>query len=194
LSEHATTSEILQSLAESDADSVSIGDVVAAMGLRVHGIALILFALPDAVPLPIPSLSMVLGFPLVVIAAHLLLFGEGSGLPQRALEAKVSSKALRVLARYGAPVLQALEFFSRPRLRAVLRYERWIGLVCLYLSILLLLPIPFVNFAPALCLVLIALGMVQRDGLLVAVGLAATAIMTVSIGFAAQWLAGLLGL
>lgn len=173
---------------------MSIGDVVAAMGLRVHGIALILFALPDAIPLPIPSLSIVLGIPLVFIAAHLVLFGESSGLPQRALEAKVSGKALRVLARYGAPVLQALEFVSRPRLRVVLRYERWIGLVCLYLSIMLLLPIPFVNFAPALCLVLVALGMVQRDGLLVAIGLAATAIMTVSLGFAAQWLARLLGL
>jgi hypothetical protein len=193
LSEHATTSEILRTLADSDEDSISVGDVVSAMGLRVHGIALILFALPDAAPLPIPSLSAVLGIPLVFIAAHLALFGEGSGLPQRALKAKVSGKVLRVLARFGAPVLQALEFFSRPRLRAVLRYERWIGLVCLYLSILLLLPIPFVNFAPALCLVLIALGMVQRDGLLTAIGLVATIVMTVSLGFAAQWLAGLFG-
>jgi hypothetical protein len=75
----------------------------------------------------------------------------------------------------------------------VLRYERVIGLVCLYLAILLLLPIPFVNFPPALCLVLIALGMVQRDGLLAAIGLGATAVMTLSLGFAAQWLANLLG-
>jgi hypothetical protein len=182
------TSEILQDLASSYEGAVTVKDIVAAMGLRAHGIALILFSLPDAIPLPIPSLSTVLGIPLVLIAFHLVLFGEGSGLPQRAMKARIPLRAIKLLARFGVPFLRALEYVTRPRLNVVLSYERWIGLVCLYLSLLLLLPIPFVNFPPALCLLLIALGMVQRDGVVVLVGLAATAAMTFSIAFAANWL------
>ncbi|MGH6923901.1 MAG: exopolysaccharide biosynthesis protein, partial [Propylenella sp.] len=63
--------------------------------------------------------------------------------------------------------------------------------VCLYLAILLLLPLPLLNFAPAVCLVAIALAMVQRDGILMLVGLAGTALLTLSLGFVAQWLSAL---
>lgn len=163
-----------------------------AMGSRAHGIALILFALPDTLPLPLPSLSAFLGVPLVVVAAHLVLFGEDSGLPERVLAARIPTRTLRVVTRYLAPVLEALEFITQPRLTAILRFERWLGLVCLLLAVLLLLPLPLVNFAPALCLVGIALGMVQRDGLLVIVSLLGTLLMTLSLGFVAGWLAGLL--
>lgn len=184
------TSSVLQALANSPEASVTVADIAAAMGLRAHGIALILFSLPEAIPLPVPSLSAILGIPLVAIAAHLALFGEGSGLPKRALSARIPVSAIRILARFTVPALRGLEFVTRPRLPVVLRRERLLGLVCLYLAVLLLLPIPFVNFPPALCLIAIALGMVQRDGLLVLVGLAATAVMTASLGFVARWIQG----
>jgi len=164
-----------------------------AMGSRAHGIALILFALPDALPLPIPSLSTVLGVPMVLVASHLVLFGEASTLPERVLAAQIPTSTLRFVARYLAPVLEFLELVTRPRLGGILRYERWLGLVCLYLAMLLLLPLPFVNFAPALCLVGLALGMVQRDGLLVMLSLAGTVLMTVSVGVIATWVTDFLG-
>jgi hypothetical protein len=162
---------------------------MAAMGSRSHGIMLILFALPETVPLPFPSLSALLGVPLVIVAAHLVVAGEGSRLPERVMAAKMPARLLRFLGRYLAPVLEFLEVVTRPRLTAILRYERWLGLVCLYLAAVLLLPIPLVNLAPALCLVGLALGMVQRDGLLVILSLAGTVLMTLSLGFVAQWLA-----
>ena len=163
-----------------------------AMGSRAHGIVLILFALPDTLPLPVPSVSLVLGVPLVVVAAHLVLFGEASRLPERVMAAQIPTSTLKVVARYLAPVLEFLELVTRPRLAAVPRYERGLGIVCLFLAVLLLLPLPFVNFAPALCLVGIALGMVQRDGLLVMLSLAGTVLMTLSVGFVARWIADLL--
>lgn len=184
-----TTSKILRSLAASKEDQVSVGALMAAMGSRAHGIALILLALPDTLPLPFPSLSTVLGVPLVLVAAHLVLAGEDSGLPERVLAAKMPTRVLHVLARCLAPVLEFLELITRPRLTKILRYERWLGLVCLFLAVLLLLPLPFVNFAPALCLVGLALGMVQRDGLLVMLSLAGTVLLTLALGAAARWLA-----
>lgn len=185
-----STSQILRSLAASDQPSVSVKEVMDAMGSRAHGIALILFALPDTLPLPIPSLSAVLGIPMVMVAGHLVVFGEESALPERVQAAKIPTSAVRVVARYLAPVLEFLELITRPRLTAILRFDRLLGLVCLLLAVLLLLPLPFVNFAPALLLVGLALGMVQRDGLLVLVSLFGTLLMTLSLGFAAQWLTG----
>jgi hypothetical protein len=151
-----TASQVLRSLAASQEDTVSVGAVVSAVGSRAHGIALIVFALPDTVPLPIPSLSTVLGIPLVLIAAHLVLFGEDSGLPDRVLATAIPTPALRVGVRYLAPVLKAMELATRPRLTAIMRPARWPGLVCLYLAILLLLPLPLLNFPSAVCLVAIA--------------------------------------
>jgi hypothetical protein len=43
-----------------------------------------------------------------------------------------------------------------------------IGAVCLVLAVVIALPIPFGNMLPALCILGIAVGMLQRDGALVA--------------------------
>ncbi|MGH6924517.1 MAG: exopolysaccharide biosynthesis protein, partial [Propylenella sp.] len=109
-----TASQVLRSLAASMEDTVAVGALMSAVGSRAHGIALIVFALPDAVPLPIPSLSTVLGVPLVLIAAHLVLFGEDAGLPDRILATAIPTSALRVGVRYVAPVLEAMELATRP--------------------------------------------------------------------------------
>lgn len=149
---------------------------------------LLLLALPDTLPLPVPSTSTVLGIPLVIVAAHLVLRGEGSQLPERARTIAVPRRVVSAVARYAVPVVMFLERLSRPRLGFLLRSDRALGLVCLYLSILLLLPIPFVNAAPALCLAAIALGMIQRDGLIVAVGLVGTGALTALLIFFADWM------
>ena len=49
------------------------------------------------------------------------------------------------------------------------------GLVCLMLSLVLVLPIPLGNMLPALAICLLALGILERDGLWVLAGLAAAA-------------------
>jgi hypothetical protein len=79
---------------------------------------------------------------------------------------------------------------SRPRWAAFAGQERLIGLVCAYLSLILLLPLPFVNAPPAICLALIALGLIQRDGVLIALGLAGTVMTTFALVAAVVWAGG----
>ena len=79
------------------------------------------------------------------------------------------------------PLLTRAERLSQDRWIGLARQERLLGLVCLYLSLLLLAPLPFFNMPPAICLVLIAWGMIQRDGVFVAAGLAGTAVMTAAL-------------
>ena len=56
--------------------------------------------------------------------------------------------------------------------------ERLLGLVLLLLAILVALPIPFANQPPAVAQGLISLGLIERDGMVVLIGLLAAAIAT----------------
>jgi hypothetical protein len=55
---------------------------------------------------------------------------------------------------------------------------------CLYLALILALPLPLVNLVPALCLAALALGLIRQDGLFVAVGLAGTLLLTAALAYA----------
>ena len=166
--------------------AVTVGETLEAVGPRAHGCALLVLALPDAVPLPIPSLSAVLAVPLVLLTMHLAAFGGDSGLPSRVGGVALPARLVGMLRERVAPILRRAERLSHPRWEPLAGHERVLAVVCLYLAAILLLPIPFFNTPPALCLVLLALGMVQRDGVLVAAGLAGTAMVTLALG----WIAG----
>jgi len=171
----------LQSLAAHQEQSIPVGSVVSAAGSRVHGLALLLFALPDALPLPIPSVSAIIGLPLLLLSVHLIIFGDNSRLPARVESSRIPRPVVATIARYVVPVLSRLEHLSQPRWTGLVRQERLIGIVCLYLSAILLLPIPLMNTPPAMCLAAIGLGMIQRDGVLVAGGLLGAVLTTAAL-------------
>jgi hypothetical protein len=64
-----------------------------------------------------------------------------------------------------------------------------IGAVGFLLSVILWLPIPLGNHAPALALTLFALALIYRDGVLAILGTVATvaSVALVSLTFAAAW-------
>jgi hypothetical protein len=166
--------------------SVTVAETLDTVGPRAHGCALLLLALPDAVPLPIPSMSAVLAVPLLLLTLHLAAFGGERGLPARVGGLALPARLVGMLRDRVAPLLRRAERLSHPRWEPLAGHERLLALVCLYLAVILLLPLPFFNTPPALCLVLLALGMVQRDGVLVVAGLAGTAMVTLALG----WIAG----
>jgi hypothetical protein len=183
-----SASEILRALAARPEAHIPFGDVVAAAGSRVHGIALFIFVLPETVPLPLPSASGILGIPLLIISAHLAIFGEASHLPQRVLDLKIPRSIFVAISRYIGPVLQWLEQLSRPRWSFFVREERAMGILCLYLSIILWLPLPLVNAPPAICLAAVALGIIHRDGMLIAAGLAGAIALTAMLFLLGEWI------
>ncbi|MGQ7794050.1 exopolysaccharide biosynthesis protein [Faunimonas sp. B44] len=182
-------SGILQKLGKTEREHVPLQSVLAAVGTRVHGTALFILSVPEAVPLPIPSASMILGMPIIMIAGHLVIFGERAGLPRRMQTLPVPARTLRLIARYLSPILRIMERVSRPRLGQVAGRERVIGLVCVYLAVILLLPIPFFNAIPATLLAIIAWGMIQRDGMAIAAGLVGTALITVGVLVMSEFIA-----
>lgn len=186
-----TASEALRFLAANTQQPVDLASVLAAAGTRVHGLALLLFVLPETLPLPLPSASTFLGIPLFLISLHLALFGDQALLPARVLPTKIPRALLAAVGRYVVPILAWTERHSHARWPALM-HERLIGLVCIYLSIILLLPVPLMNAPPAICMAIIAVGLIRRDGVLVVLGSAGTLVMTGVFIWAAEWLATLL--
>jgi hypothetical protein len=79
--------------------------------------------------------------------------------------------------------LQRAERMLRPRASALALppMEYLVGLVCLLLAIVVLLPIPLGNMLPALAISMLALGILERDGYWVVGGLAVAAASAVLV-------------
>jgi hypothetical protein len=167
--EEQKPSAALRSLAADIDRPTELGALLATAGTRVHGLALLILALPDAVPLPVPSASTVLGIPLLFISLHLALFGDQAQLPRRVLAAKLPTPVFVRAVRFLIPTFEWIERHSISRWPTLMR-EHLVGVLCTYLSVLLLLPIPLVNTPPAMCLACIAVGLIRRDGFLVIIG------------------------
>lgn len=159
--------------ADARRERVAVGDLLEALGDRALGALLFVFAFPNVLPVP-PGTSALLGAPLVFLAAQ-LAFARKPWLPAWIAQRSMARTDFAALMRRVGPWLARAERLLRPRASAlaVPPMEYLIGLVCLLLALLLVLPIPLGNMLPALAISLLALGILERDGLWVLGGLAA---------------------
>jgi hypothetical protein len=160
---------------EGDSGRVSIGNLLAALGDRALAALMFVFAVPNVMPTP-PGFSAVLGAPLIFLAAQLML-GMRPWLPGVITRRSLARDDLQTLVRRIRPWLARAETLLRPRWSGLTRppVEYAIGLLCLVLAILLSLPIPLGNTLPALAISVLALGVLERDGLWVIAGTATAA-------------------
>ncbi len=155
---------------------ISIGLLLKALDDRALAALVLIFALPNAIPMP-PGTSSVLGTPLVFLTAQLAL-ARSPWLPKFIANRSVSRPDFAAVVVRLAPWLARAEKLLKPRLLWMTSSigERFIGLVCLCLSVVLVLPIPFGNMLPAAAICLMALGLLERDGLWMIAGLVTTVI------------------
>jgi len=163
-------------------ERVSVGDLLAAMGDRALGALMIVFALPNALPMP-PGISGILGAPLVFLAAQLML-GRRPWLPRVVADRSMLRTDFAVMLDRAGPWLARAERLLRPRLGALVRppAEYAIGALCLILAIILVLPVPLGNILPALSICLLCLGILERDGVWVIGGLVMSLVSIVVVG------------
>jgi len=167
-------SVVLYDLAHDNSrERVAVRDLLDALGDRAVAALMFVFAVPNVLPVP-PGTSAVLGAPLIFLAAQ-LAFGLRPWLPAVIASRTMTRADFAALVRRVGPWLARAERLLRPRAMrlALPPMEFAIGLVCLLLAVVLALPIPLGNMLPALAISLLALGILERDGLWVLAGLAA---------------------
>lgn len=167
----ARLSDILRSLAEdTPAERVSVGDIVAALPRRATAALLFIFAAPNAIPTP-PGTSALLGLPMIYLAYQMMLRRK-PWLPKVVSARSVRREDFAGLVNRALPLLTRAERMLRPRLLALVSpaAEVAIGAFCLILALSVALPIPLGNMLPALAVSILALAVLERDGLWVVIG------------------------
>ena len=175
-----TLSEVLIGVAEdSSIETVTIAELMTSLEGRARAALILLFAFPNALP-AIPGTSGILGLPLLYITFQMML-GRNPWLPKFIADRGLPRHRFAQLIDKLVPHLARTERLLRPRMRALSGHtaELFLGAVCLVLAIVLTLPVPLGNMLPAFSMCLIALGILERDGLWVLVGLVSSVIALV---------------
>lgn len=165
-------SERLADLAENaPGDRVSLGWILDQLHERAFGLFLLVLALPCCIPF-LYGIPQVVSVPLVFVAAQIVAGRRVPWLPSGLRAREVSKAGLADLSDRAGPWLRRIEALSRPRLSFLTRtpLDRVVGLALLLFSASIMVPLPGTNTVPGFAVVLVAMGLLQRDGILVAVG------------------------
>jgi hypothetical protein len=197
-----TLSEVLQRLANHPGPTLTVDDLMAHFGPRAFGALLFIFAVPNLLPLP-PGSSTVLGLPLLLIGPQLALGANDPWLPNGLRQRTIRTSILASVCRKALPGVKKVERMSSRRLAIVFGGpgDVLIGIVCTLLAAVLILPIPLGNMLPALAIVLLGLSLAQRDGVLALMGhaMAATSagvlflsghLVVQAVGRLSAWISG----
>jgi hypothetical protein len=175
-------------------ERVELSAIVTFIGRRSAGGLLLVFAAPLMLPVPMPGVAAVFGVPLMVISAQLLLGRRHIWLPARLAHRSIARTEFAAIVERARPTLRRLELIARPRVGWLA--GEWtivpIGAICLLLAVIITLPVPFGHMLPGAAISLLALGLLERDGLVVGLGLVvalvAIGLLLVAADGAAEWL------
>ena len=154
--------------AHSDERALTLREVISVLGGRAYLLLVLLLALPFITPIPLPGLSTPFGLAIALIALRLSL-GQHPWLPERLLRKSVPRGFFGRLLTLTEKIIRLLERFLRPRLlaltgTALLRQLHAVFILVAALVLLLPLPIPLTNTFPAWTILLLATGLLERDG------------------------------
>lgn len=178
-------------------EEITLREILQLMGEQGLLFICAMLCLPFLFPVSIPGVSTVFGAGIVLISLAIVV----NRIPW--LPAFVANKAIRV---------ESLRPTLERGIRLVLRAERYVsprfsplvtgsvvnrvnGLAMLFSGLLLMLPlslIPFSNTLPAIAILMLSVGIAQRDGLVVAGGYVMIVLTLVYFGVLA-WLAYMAG-
>jgi hypothetical protein len=180
-------SSILAAIANAEGkDRISVGDLLDALRRRALGALIFIFSVPTALPMP-PGVSAVLGAPLLFLTVQLML-GMKPWLPRLITERSLSRVDFQRVVTTVGPWLARAESIMRPRLTFFAHRPMifLVGFISLLMAIVLFLPIPLGNMLPSVALCIMALGLLERDGLWILVGFG-VAIASVVIVWGVFW-------
>src|SRR4051812_5774608 len=163
-----------EALADAGGERISLGTIIDSLGPGGWGLSLLLFGAAGL----IPGIAPVFGVALCLIALGMILGYGQPWLPERMRGWQTDRRGLDNGLRRLRPVVDRIERWLRPRGEAFLTDPmlRIIGVAALVNAVLVVLPVPFGNTAPAIATLILALGLTMRDGYAVLVGMALTAL------------------
>lgn len=173
-------SDLLVHIVEETADGeLSLQEIVEVLDNRCFGPLLLIPALIALSPIGgIPGMSVVTGAIILLIAAQSLVFSSRPWLPQRLLQMSFDKKRLRQFNEQALPWIRSFEKAICARLTFLTEppifYVVAINILLLSLLFFPLALLPFAVAIPSSVIVILALGLTAKDGLLILLGFLAS--------------------
>lgn len=172
--------ELALILREFEVETVTLREVLGLLHGRGYVLLVMLLALPFCTPVPLPGLSTPFGLIITIIGVRLAL-GAKPWLPARLLDTRLPPKIFAKVFAFTRRIILGFERLLRPRMlwvtgSAGLLQLHAVPIVICAAMLLLPLPIPFSNIVPAWGIMLIAGGLLERDGAFIIAGYVATLI------------------
>jgi hypothetical protein len=163
---HLPVSDLMLHLARDwPAERISLGEMIHAFGTRGYGLLIILFAIPNLIPIYIPGWSPIFGVPLFIVCMQLAL-----GLPEPRLPGILTRRSMKkadllMIVEKSSPWLRRIERYVKPR-PSVLTGPvgaRFIGVYGMWLAFLVIIPLPLTNGPTSLACAIMAFGLMEED-------------------------------
>jgi hypothetical protein len=171
------TSQILRDLLADNPDlqEFTVEKIVNSIGESSFGTSLMFFAIPEVVPIPIPGIAAIVVIPTAVISAQMAMGQRQIRLPKFMLKKTVTRKSLAAAIHAILPFLEKVERVAKPRWKWATTplAKRLLGVFIFILALAIAFPMPGFNMPQAISTFIIALGLVEDDGKLVAAGVLA---------------------
>ncbi|SCB60736.1 Uncharacterized conserved protein [Rhizobium aethiopicum] len=156
---------------------LSIGEALEAMGATSIAFTILFLAIPALTPIPGPF-GMVFGTALALVSLQIVAGCRKVWLPAVVRNRRVSYATLDLVVGHAVPVIARVEKVVRAgRLEAFTgtKVQMLLGIPVFLLAVVIALPIPFGNILPVFSLVVLAVALMERDGLVTLIGLLLTA-------------------
>lgn len=190
--ETPSTGDLLRRIEAMEGESrIRIGELTEVIGGRAHGLVLLILSLPETIPMV--GLSAILATPIFILGVVLVIRGADPPVPAWVRRRSLPRDKVQGAIRRTRRIVRWLDRVVRPRWPRLARAGRLQGSICIVMALLLAIPIPGVNILAAAAVAGVGLGILQRDGLVIAMagGGALLALLAFGAVFAGAW--GLLG-
>ena len=169
---------------------LTLRDVLQETSEQGFSLAIILLSFPFLLPMP-PGLTGILGTACLFLGSQMAFGRRVPWLPERMLRFEFSQAVVDKLLGGLNHMTRFFEKITRPRLSRFARSNRtWRinGLCISWLSLLLMTPVPLTNPIPTVGILLLAISMIEMDGLLLLLGYGAVGLNTALFGSVAYFL------
>lgn len=168
-------SSIFLDLGKKEKDGrTSVGELLSDFHENGLLLMMLFLALPVAIPLPYPpGFTTIIGIPLIILSIQMLLGFRRVFLPKKISRYEISNNTLITISNKVVPILRWIEGYIKPRFSFAqfIYCEQLVGFVSLICAISVAIPLPLTNSIPALGIAVMALGLLNRDGIVILCGL-----------------------
>ena len=117
-------------------------------------------------------MTTIFGAPLIALSIQMILGSKKVKLPKKISEYEINSSSMQKISSKIIPVLEFIEKYTKPRFKFTqsVYCEQFVGVMNFIASIAITIPLPMTNAIPALGITIMAIGLLNRDGVVVLIG------------------------